>query len=279
MVSPCFDLLLDRAGFFIFPGVVMNKKRITIKDRRAAADLLAIKEGYTTRQKKHIDAVGALSDAEIYDLLNEDIPAAPAACEVEEIRPGGLPSDLYAWADSMIDSFCSHYNIDKYKMSGSQWSACCSYIGRWIRSRSLLQTENKNSIIKNNFNKIDAAAAESLLPVWEELTGVYKKTPLIYDFCKFCGLSYDWLYNMKRRAGVTSSDDNLYKKVQFICDYGITPTLTDPRESSVSQIYYNKAYNGRLEAPTVSKIEIIGPVTAAALPVFDDNGQIIEKKP
>ena len=263
--------VLGRAGFFVWEN--MKEKHATIKQRRQVADLIAIKEGYSTRQQKHVDAVGLMSDADILNYLADATPAGA----VEEIRPDEMPADMFGHCDGLINDFCERFNLDKYNMSPLQWGACCSYVGRWFSSRSAFRILNDKSGVKNNFNKIDAAAASAMLPIWAQLCGIYNKLPLAHDFANFCGLSWDWIYKIEHASGVTSADINLYKKLRTICRGCLDSRLIDSKAAPAGAIFYAKAKEGYQETQTVRHEYIKDAETAASLPSFGPVDAIEDK--
>ena len=253
-----------------------TKKRCTIKERRAVADLLAIKEGYKTRQQKHIDIVGGLSDSEVLKILEENTPAAAVPVEVEEISPDGIPADLYGVCNSLVNEFCSKYNLDIFKLSPLQWGAACSYCGRWFRSRSAFRVPSSNHIEGSN-KKIDIDAAAAAVPVWRDLCALYNQVPLIDDFCNLVGFSTSWLWKVKTGDGVSPDDMELYKNIKQISRDGLNKRLVDSKGAQVGAIFYAKAVEGYQEAQTVRHEYIKSNETAAALPSFGDL-PIIEDK-
>lgn len=256
-------------------------KRATIKERRAAADLLAIKAGRASRGPEDIEKASLLTDAQIWDLLKEN---TPPAVEVEEIKPGadadGLPADLFAFCDGLINDFCQKFNIDKYNMSPLQWGAACSYVGRGFSSRSAFRVPSDN-FIKGSNKKIDAQAVAALVPVWADMCGVLNKVPLAHDFANFCGLSWDWLYKLEYNAeSVTPDDINLYKRVRAICRGGLDSRLIDSKAAPVGAIFYAKAKEGYQEAQTITHVYENKAGSLQTLPDFgnyaaltDENGE------
>ena len=267
------------AGLFHFPrGKKMEykkTKRATIKERRAVADILAIKEGYTQRQQKHIDAAAALSDSDIFRILEEN---TPAAVEVEEIGPDELPADLYSVCENIINEFCNKYGLDAFKLSPLQWGAACSSVGRWFRSRSAFRVPSSNFIQGSN-KKIDAAAVAGMVPVWRDLCGLYNQIPLIDDFCMLAGLSYEWLWKIKEGNGVTSDDIQLYKTIKDASRAGLNKRLVDSKGAQVGAIFYAKAVEGYQETTNINHTYENSNKTAAALPTFGAYDAIEDKNP
>ena len=279
MVWPCFNLSRIAAGLFHFPrGKKMEykkTKRATIKERRAVADILAIKEGYTQRQQKHIDAAAALSDSDIFRILEEN---TPAAVDVEEISPDALPADLYGVCDNIIHEFCNKYGLDAFKLSPLQWGAACSYVGRWFRSRSAFRVPSDNFIDGSN-KKIDSAQALDVVPVWRDLCAIYNQVPLIDDFCTFAGFTYSWLWKIKEGDGVTPADIELYKTVKNVSRAGLNKRLVDSKGAQVGAIFYAKAVEGYQETTNINHTYENSNKTAAALPTFGAYDAIEEKSP
>lgn len=254
-----------------------KEKRATIKQRRAVADLIAIKAGRASRGPEDIDAAANMTDAEIIKYLKEN---TPQALEVEEIRPddgGGLPADPFGFCMGLIDNFCISFNLDKNNLSPLQWGACCSYIGRGFSSRSAFRLESDN-FIKGSNKKIDAEAVADLLPVWADICGILNKTPLAHDFANFCGLSWDWIYKVEHDAqGLTPDDINIYKKLKTICRGGLDARLIDGKAAPVGAIFYAKAKEGYTETQVIKHETQNAGGSVANLPDFGQFKEITAK--
>ena len=251
-----------------------SRSMATLKERRQVADLLAIKDGSETRQPQHIEAAANMSDQEIKQYLRDNAPAV----EVDEIKPGELPADLFGICNGLIIEFCTKFDIDKNNIAPLQWGAACSYVGQWFKSKNMFVTDSPNSIM-SNCKKINASAAAEVLPVWANLCGVYNKVPLQHDFANFCGLSWDWLYRLEHNAqGVTADDINLYKRVREICRGGLDSRLIDGKQAPVGAIFYAKAKEGYQETQTIRHEYGKSDNNAAALPVFGDFNAIESEK-
>ena len=246
----------------------------TLKERRQVADLLAIKDGSETRQPQHIEAAANMSDQEIKQYLKDNAPAV----EVDEIKPGELPADLFGICNGLILEFCTKFDIDKNNIAPLQWGAACSYVGRWFESGEYLRINSDKSIM-SNCKKIDANGAARVLPVWVQLCGIYNKVPLAHDFANFCGLSWDWIYRLEHNAqGVTAEDVSLYKRVREICRGGLDSRLIDGKQAPVGAIFYAKAKEGYQETQTIRHEYGKSDNNAAALPVFGDFNAIESEK-
>lgn len=245
-----------------------KEKKATIKQRRAAADLIAIKAGRASRSAADLEKAANMSDADILQLLDENTPRAVV---VDEIRPNdgaAVPADAFGYCLNLVNEFCNNFEIDKKTMTPLQWGACCSYIGRGFSSRSAFRIESSN-FIKGSNKKIDAQAVADLLPVWADLCGILNKVPLVHDFANFCGLSWAWVYTLENNSqGVTPADVDLYKKLQTICRGGLDSRLIDGKAAPVGAIFYAKAKQGYKETQTVQHEYINGGGSVAALPDF-----------
>ena len=258
-------------------------KRITIKDRQRVARVLAARQGLTHLNDEIISTVGNMSDLDILNFLSNEI--APPADLVEnitaaadEIRPGDVTRDpdLYKIASDIIDNFVTSNNWDVEKISPLQWAACCMSCGRFFRSRSWFRLNNENQIACNKDYEIDAAAVAAALPVWLSLCYKFNKTPLICDFCEFCGITKQWLYKTDS-AGVTSERVVLAQKLSEIQADGLRRRVINPRENPVGAMFLLKADHGLVEASKVQHEYIKTDNNAASLPVFDDLPAIDDK--
>lgn len=237
------------------------------------ADLLAIKDGYTERQPQHVTRAADMTDKEIKDFLKDNAPAV----EVDEIRPGELPPDLFGTCNNLILEFCQRFDIDPHNIAPLQWGGACMYVGQWFKQQGTFRTESTKSIM-SNCKKIDASAAAEVLPIWAQLCAVYNKVPLQHDFANFCGLSWSWVYKLEHNAqGVTAEDISLFKELQKVCRGGLDSRLLDGKQAPVGAIFYAKAKEGYQETQTIRHEYGKMEDTAGSLPIFNDFGAIEAK--
>lgn len=250
------------------------KRKCTIKERRAAARILAARDNCSRALDKHIQAVGAMSDLEVLNFLDNETAAAADAVEVltpgsvEEITPGGGPDDLYSLFDGLVSSYMAANNWDAEKISPLQWAACCLSVGRFVRSRSLFRFEQTNCIMSNNIKALDVNALARAAGAWLELCYKFNKTPLICDYCEFVGISKQAFYNLKDADGVTPESVDLFKMIEQKQADGLRRRVLNPKESPIGAIFLLKADHGLVEASKVQHEYIKSSETAAALPVF-----------
>lgn len=255
---------------------MIENRRCTIRDRKRAADLVAVRAGHVSRTQEDIETVGRMSDVEVLEFIKADNDITPAAVEVEEIRPGAAadPDELFNLCDDLIKNIMNKYNLDD-KMSPLQWRFVCSRVGAWFRARSAFRIEQINCIASNNIKQIDIDAAAAAVPVWVQLCTLYNKTPLISDFCAFVGLSQEYLY--KSGSGVTPDGIQLLQKLQQIQADGLRARVLNPRESPVGAIFLLKADHGLVEATKVTHEYIKTDETGAALPDFGSFSELPDK--
>ena len=257
-------------------------KYATIKERRAAADLLAIKAGRAARGPEDIEKASLLTDSEVWDLLKENTPNAQAV-EVDEIKPGAdagaVPDDLFGYCNGLINEFCNKFGLDPFKLSPLQWGAACSYVGRGFSSRSAFRVPNSKNPIPGAREKIDTHAAAGAVPVYRDLCGLYNQVPLIDHFCRFCGFSVEWIFKLEKGDGVTPDDIQLLQKVKQISRFGLDNRLL-ARDANVGAIFYAKAKEGYQESQTITHVYENKGGSVAALPDFgnfaaltDENGE------
>lgn len=120
-----------------------NKKRCTIKDRKAAARIISARAGaYDRMTPEALAAVGNMSDAEVLAFLdNELTPEKLDGATVEEIKPGKktLPTDPEELAEvvgGLVDAYMLKNNWEAEKISPMQWASCCLMVGRFFSARS-----------------------------------------------------------------------------------------------------------------------------------------------
>ena len=249
-------------------------KRCTIKDRKRAADLLAVKDGCKERQQKHVEAVGLMSDDEVLKFIEEE--TAPAAVEVEEIRPDTETpeKDLFKICDDLIKNYLLSHNLEAEKITPLQWAACCMACGRFFRSRSWFRVQSSQYEFNNN-REVNARAVAAAVPVWLNLCYTYNKTPLICDFCEFVGISEEWLY--KTGADLTPERVQIYKNLKKIQENGLRRRVINPKESPIGPMFLLKADHGLIEATKVQHEYIKPEETGAALPDFGQFQEITDK--
>ena len=252
-----------------------KKKRATIKERRRAADLFAIKAGRRERTAEDVEKASLLSDAEIFELLKVDNDITPA--DVEEIRPDGSEgsADLFEVCENLIENICIKYELDKKTMSPLQWGFVCSRVGAWFSSRSAFRCEQKGGPIRGNFNYINTDAIAAAVPVWASLCELYNKTPLVCDFCAFCGVSEEYIY--RNVDGLTPDGMHFLQKLHKIQENGLNKRILNPKENPVGAIFLQKAINGYSETKIIKHETIGGKTRADALPTFGDFEEITDK--
>ena len=283
----------DCGGPFSFiRGFIMNyenKRKCTLKERRAVCKILAARDGLERSNENIINKVAAMSDADILNFLDAETEKAAANIEilpaesVEVIAPGG-GSDYEKIYNTLVDivkNYIAANNWDGEKITPLQWGACCMAAGRFARSRSwfrgIPENENTQKGIKeiNAAKGIDAQAVAGALPVWLELCALYNKTPLKSDFMHFCGVYFDWLFD--NRGGVTSERASLLQKLDKIQADGLRARVINPKESPIGAIFLLKADHGLQETQKVTHEYIKSDNDAAALPVFGSFDGITDK--
>lgn len=258
----------------------MINNKITVKERKRAADLLAIKAGRTRRNSDDVSAAAAMSEDAIKELLKCDDITPAAALQVDEIKPGALDAsgDLFALSEDLIKNICDKYDLSA-DMSPLQWSFVCSRVGSWFRSRSAFRQEQKNCIASNNMQEFNIDALAAALPVWVDLCSLYNKIPFKTDFCAFVGMSHGALYKQKNNGVLTSGGVDLFKMLDDLNADGLRKKAVNPKESPIGAIFLLKADHGLVEAQKIQHEYIKTDASGAALPVFgadpvqiDENG-------
>lgn len=264
-----------------------NKKRCTIKDRRRAAQIISAKAGSEHMiTPEALAAVGNMSDSEVLAFLDDELkPQRLQGDAVEEIKPGDMPPDIYdpvVFYDAVSDvlgAYMLKNNFEGEKITPLQWGACCLAVGRWVRSRSLFRgSDDIKNISDNNIKYVQADRLEAVaLPAWVDFCYKFNKTPLMINFCDFCGVSYDWLN--KSMQDLSPACIHLRKKLHEIEGGGLRMRTINPKESPVGAIFLLKADHGLVEATkTIHEYEKPSGA-AAALPVFAETVPGIPEKP
>lgn len=274
------------------------KRKLLIKDRRAAADLIAKKNGRKERAPEDVQTIANMEDSDIIKLLtaaglwdDTDAAAVPVpekittaaaspvdpeqtrdiikldAAAVEELRPDGgalSGSNLFNAAENIINNYIVANNWDAEKITPTQWGACMLACGRAFRSG--FRIEQKNCIARNNIKQIDAQAVADAVPVWLELCYKYDKTPLVLSFCDFCAVSDSWLYN--NLHGVTAGGVDALQILKKAQENGLNYRILDAKKNSYGPIFLQQHLSGYTNTSIIKHETIKGPDTAATLPDF-----------
>ena len=266
-----------------------NKKRCTLKDRKAAARIISARAGaYDRMTPEALAAVGNMSDAEVLAFLDQELtPEKLDGATVEEIKPGKktLPTDPEELADvvgGLVDAYMLKNNWEAEKISPMQWASCCLMVGRFFSARSAFRGAEINPDTRKGIREINAAAGvdvdalAAVVPLWLDLCLKYNKTPLLSDFMYFSGVSVQWLYSVQE---VNPKRVELKKKLEQIQADGLRKRTLDTKASPVGAIFLLKADHGLVEA-TKTIHEYEKPAgSAAALPVFAETAPGIPEKP
>ena len=258
----------------------VKKRKCTLKERRAAARILAARDNVSRALQRHIEAVGAMSDEEVLAFLDkEEEAAAVEVVQAEEIRPGSVPEDLYNLFDNLVTNYINANGWEGEKISPLQWGACCLSAGRFVRSRNMFRKEQSNCILTNNIKELDLDGITRAGAAWLELCFKYNKVPLICDFCEFVSISKQAFYNLRDGDGVTSRGLDLFKRIEGLQADGLRRRVIDPKGSPIGPMFLLKADHGLVEATKVQHEYIKSNETAAALPVWDESGTLLTQNP
>jgi hypothetical protein len=260
----------------------MDKKiKCTIKQRQEVARILAARDGVSRITPRHAETVGAMSDKEIIQFLDNNAELVQPL-EVEEIRPDDVAgADLFPLCESLVNNYIVSNGWEPEKITPLQWAACCMSVGRWFKARSAFrgvpENENTNKGIKeyNAINGLNIDALTQAAGVWLELCYKFNKAPLLCDFCEFVGINKQTFYNL--RDGVTAERIALFKKIEEIQADGLRRRVLNPKESPIGAIFLLKADHGLIEAQKVTHEYIKTGETAESLPDFGNLDGIEDK--
>ena len=257
------------------------KKYCTIKERKQAARILAARQGLDRLNDEIIKQVGAMSDSEVIQFLDDTLQRSDVAPvevlkpgSVDEIKPGEDPQQIYKILSDTARTYINNNNWDGEKITPLQWGAVCLYVG--IHCGSMFRAPNENTVNRyDNYTKeVNAAAVAGAVPVWLSFCYEFNKPPLICNFLDFCGVSKDWLNN-----GVSPECKALKKNLEAIQADGLRQRVINPKESPIGAIFLLKADHGLVEAQKVTVEHVKTDASGAALPVFgadpvqiDENG-------
>lgn len=255
-----------------------KKIKITARERKNAARILAARAGLDSLTPEIIQTVANMADSEILQLFNDDLTTAAAVLdpsEVDEIKPGtGADYEkIYSLLVDVANNYILSNNWDAEKITPLQWGSVCLQVGIFARSRSFFRgSDNILNIYGNKDKSIDAAAVADAVPVWLSLCYKYNKPPLICNFCDFCGISKEWLF-----SGVTPECVHLAKTLKDIQADGLRQRVVSPKESPIGAIFLLKADHGLIEATKTIHETAENTTRPDALPDFaafsDENGQ------
>ena len=260
-----------------------KKRKCTMRERKQAARIISARDGSEKQiTQKALETVGAMSDTEVLTFLDNEYKTAAAGVEplqVEEIRPGSAPDDIYNLCNDLVNNYINSNGWEPEKISPLQWAACCLAVGRFVRSRSLFRVEQTNNIMSNNINQLDIDGLTRAAGAWLELCYKYNKAPLICDFCEFVAISKQAFYNLRDGDGVTPGRVDLFKRITAIEADGLRRRVIDPKGSPIGPMFLLKADHGLIEATKVQHEYIKADAGAAVLPSWDGSGALIDEKP
>ena len=202
------------------------------------------------------------------DAIQENNTGINNARGADELPPG-LIDTLRSIIDNVALSFESG---TMEKAAQGQWSAACMVVGQYIKENKILMDAEKAR--KAGGRPYVPERVNSLIDIFAVLCGYYKKTPFIFDFIRFSGVSESYLLGKNGHSVLTSSGMDLYKKLQTIQECGVVSDLADGRKNPTGLIYVSKARFGWSENNNAAPIQEEKTQNVAALPVFgapDDN--------
>ena len=188
---------------------------------------------------------------------------------VTDNAPAGddLPPGLIDTIRSIIDNVALSFEAGTMeKAAQGQWSAACMVVGQYIKENKILMDAEKAR--KAGGRPYVPERVNSLIDIFAVLCGYYKKTPFIFDFIRFSGVSESYLLGKNGHSVLTSSGMDLYKKLQTIQECGVVSDLADGRKNPTGLIYVSKARFGWSENNNAAPIQEEKSQSVAALPVF-----------
>ena len=247
-----------------------KKIKITARERKNAARILAARAGLDSLTPEIIQTVANMADSEILQLFNEDLTTAAAvldASEVDEIKPGtGADYEkIYSLLVDVANNYILSNNWDAEKITPLQWGSVCLQVGIFARSRSFFRgSEDIKNFYGNKDKSINAESVAGAVGPWLSLCFKYNKPPLICDFCYFCGISQEWLF-----SGVTPESVQLAKSLKAIQADGLRARALSSKESPIGAIFLLKADHGLVEATKTIHETATTIIKPDALPDFD----------
>ena len=225
-----------------------------------------VKNTHKTRKKTHKKPEKENS-VKIYD-DTEKSPEGAQGVNTPADDLEVLPPDLFQTILSIFENFCKDYNIESMeKAAQSQFSAACMLVGQYMKKNKIL-FDQKRSAERGGRGVYDPVKVAACIDLWAHFCGIYKKTPFIFDFERFSGVSETWLYNLAGN-NLTSSNGEILKKAQKMQESGIASTLADGRVNPTGLIYLTKARMGWSDAPGMIQTKEEKQAAADGLPVFD----------
>jgi len=183
--------------------------------------------------------------------------------------PEGFADTVRAW----FDSWAEFEGVNLSKIHAQQWRAACMMIGQRIKAGRVLYDEDK---IKARGGVIYSGdKLEELLQVWAYFCGTFKQVPLVSDFVSFSGVSSSYFYDYTGR-GLSSSSVAILQKARAIEAGGLSSSVAGGGAGVIGGIFLLKARHGYSETVNVNHVSSAHDNTAAALPVFGDNGLCLE---
>ena len=243
------------------------------ESKQAAKRTTKQKKSNTSPQALKYDLVKAPHD----DLCKGDVIGGDDLEHVqgESVNPHELPAGLYDDICATIENYCRQYDImEPLKMHPSQWKSLCIYIGQGIKARAILQDKSRYKEVGFCY---DGARVAALLDLYEYICGQYRQVPFAYNFMHFAGISRNYFADYENR--LTSGRVNIKQKAYEIQRAGLVEAVTGGGSATVGNIFLSKALAGLQESTTVVHVSASAAPSVAALPVFGDDGALLEEKP
>lgn len=188
-----------------------------------------------------------------------------------------LPPGLYDDIAALIDNYCRQQNIQEpSKMHPLQWQGVCYRVGESIKARGILRDRERE---KTRGGIIyDGEKLVALLALYGVICADYKQVAFTFNFQRFAGVSREYFHDYMGQ-NLTSSRLGIVEKAQELQRASLVGAVTGGGSATVGNIFLSKALAGLQESTTVVHVSASAAPSVAALPVFGDDGALLEEKP
>lgn len=200
---------------------------------------------------------------------------------------GELPEGLSEKISDCIYDFCTYESKppieDLRKVGTPVWAACCMYIGNTLFKKTKIlhdtDRERREGGIRYDYNKLDI-----MIDIWLYYTSIFGKSPLVYIWCYFCGLSIDFMDAPPRESSesLTSAHSRIFQKLRKIQESGLASVISDGSKNPTGAIAILNHWHGWNQNQIVIQTDTQKALTAASLPLLGQNqefsGQIAQKQ-
>lgn len=220
---------------------------------------------------------GSAAERENLNLPNDHIKESPCIASVapvgvdvlpSPVKYSALPDNIMEQIENAIQDFCLYVARppvdDLRKEKQLFFGAVCDYIGKKVNYKYVLPSVHDDN---GRFASINVNVVIALLDAFGALCGTYNKIPSIYCFCKFCGFSNDWIFNVNGEY-VSPERRMILQKARLLGFQGLKESIMDGTRNPTGAIAIlnNEFWNVGVVADNTQSA-----VSSGSLPVLVEN--------